>query len=47
MRNNYQKNQIIQLRVDLNKKKDKDIIDFLKKIENKSKFIKKIIRANM
>lgn len=47
MRNNYQKNKIIQLRVDLNKEKDRDIIDFLKKIENKAKFIKKIIRANI
>lgn len=44
---NYKKKNIKQLNIGLNRNTDKDIIDFLEKLDNKEKFIKKIIRANM
>ena len=43
----YHKNNIKQMKIDLNKKTDSDIISFLEKCENKQGYIKALIREDM
>jgi len=43
----YQKKNIKQMKLDLNRNTDSDIISFLEKCENKQGYIKKLIREDM
>ena len=43
----YDKANTVQFKIKLNKKTDKDIIDFLDGLENKQGFLKLIIREEM
>jgi len=43
----YHKNNIKQMKIDLNRNTDSDIIDFLDQCENKQGYIKKLIREDM
>jgi len=43
----YQKKNIKQMKLDLNRNTDSDIIDFLDQCENKQGYIKALIREDM
>ena len=43
----YHKNNIKQMKIDLNKNTDSDIINFLDQCENKQGYIKALIREDM
>lgn len=43
----YDKNNTVQIKMKLNKKTDKDILDKLNSVPNKQGYIKQLIRADM
>jgi len=43
----YHKNNIKQMKIDLNKNTDSDIINFLDQCKNKQGYIKRLIREDM
>ena len=43
----YKKKKIKQMKIDLNRNTDSDIISFLETCENKQGYIKKLIREDM